>query len=140
MSSEMFAVKMEICLKSKSAKKISVTPKLGAMGLRHCFKVSIVSVSLSICYVAVLGFCLLRHYSLFIICLLRHCSVLGFDCIIFCACVFGHYTVSSRFPLFHCLFVSLLLCSGLQLPPLLFVTTLITILFLQGVHCFNIRL
>src|SRR6218665_3600291 len=40
----------------------------------------------------------------FIICLLRQCSVLCFDCL--CLCFLRHYTISSMFPLFHYLIVT----------------------------------
>src|SRR6218665_693801 len=73
---------------------------------------------------------LLRHYAFyswfptfycFIICLLRHCCVLGLDCLFFCLLrdyafsswyplshyqLLRHYAISSRFPLFHYLFVT----------------------------------
>src|SRR6218665_4030405 len=51
----------------------------------------------------------LRGYHWFIICLLRYYTV---------------YTISSRFPLFHYLFVTLLLCSMLRLSMPLFLTSL----------------
>src|SRR6218665_3108412 len=54
--------------------------------------------------------------------MLRHCSVLGFSCSIFC--LLRHYTISSRFPLFHFLFVTSLLCSRHLLFHLLFVTSI----------------
>src|SRR6218665_1978595 len=74
---------------------------------------------------------LLRHYAFyswfptfhcFIICLLRHCCVLGLDCLFFCLLrdyafsswyplshyqLLRHYAISSRFPLFHYLFVTI---------------------------------
>ena len=56
--------------------------------------------------------------------MLRHCSVRGFDCIVLSTCLLRHYEVSSRCPLFHYLFVSSLLCSGLPRSPLLCVTSL----------------
>src|SRR6218665_2585596 len=77
----------------------------------------------------------LSSFHCFIICLLRHCSVVGFSCSIFC--LLRHYTISSRFLLFHYLFVTSLLCSRLQVsPPFCYVT----ILFLQGFHCLIICL
>src|SRR6218665_2542069 len=57
--------------------------------------------------------CLQGFYCFIIIGLLRHCSVLGFDCLFLC--FLCHYTISSRFPLFHYLFVTSLLCSMLRL-------------------------
>src|SRR6218665_4207800 len=41
----------------------------------------------------------LQGFHCFIIGLLRHCSVLVFDC--FFLCFLRHYTISSRFPLVH---------------------------------------
>jgi len=93
---------------------------LFVMSLSYFFKFSIVSLSNS------LG---LRHYTIssrfhcFIICLLRHCSVFGFDCSIFCLLRNYRPTISSRFSLFRNLFVTSLLCSRLQLSHLLFVAS-----------------
>jgi len=64
----------------------------------------------------------LQDFHCFIIFLLCHSNVLGFYCSIFC--LLRHYTISSRIPLFHYLFVISLLCSQLRLFPLLFVTSL----------------
>src|SRR6218665_308916 len=55
-------------------------------------------------------------------CFLRHCSVLGLDCSIFR--LLRHHSTSSRFPMLHYLFDTSLLCSRLQLSPLLFVASL----------------
>src|SRR6218665_2261085 len=55
-------------------------------------------------------------------CFLRHCSLLGLDCSIFC--LLRHYSISQGLPLFHYLFVTSLHCSWLQLSPLLFVASL----------------
>src|SRR6218665_951406 len=52
-----------------------------------------------------------------VICLFRNCSVQGFDCLFLC--FLRHYTISSRFPWFHYLF---LLCSMLRLSLPLFIT------------------
>src|SRR6218665_1452250 len=75
--------------------------------------------SLSVCYVTMQ---FLQDFHCFIIFLLCHSNVLGFYCSIFC--LLRHYTISSRIPLFHYLFVISLLCSQLRLFPLLFVTSL----------------
>jgi len=83
----------------------------------------------------------LQGYHCFIICVLCHCSVLGFDCLFFS--LLRHYTISSRFALFHYLFVTTpcylfkvsivlvryllitsLLCSRLRLSRLPLVTSL----------------
>ena len=53
--------------------------------------------------------CLLRHYTISsrfhcsVICLLRHCTVLGFSCLLFY--LLRHYYIF-KFPLFHYLFVA----------------------------------
>src|SRR6218665_1597511 len=67
--------------------------------LYYFFNVSLVS--LSVCYVTILS---LKGFHCFIICLLRYCSVLCFDCL--CLCFLHHYTMSSMFPLFHYLIVT----------------------------------
>src|SRR6218665_1610100 len=86
-------------------------------------------------------FCLLRIYDTIlshnsfrylIICFLRHCSVLGLSCLLFC--LLRHNAIFSGFPLFYYLFVTSLLCSPLQLCPLMFVMS--SILSLHGFHCF----
>src|SRR6218665_4087254 len=78
-------------------------------------------------------------------CFLRHCSVLGLDCSIFR--LLRHNTTSSRFPMLHYLFDTSLLCSRLQLSPLLFVASLISssfhcfiILFVASLLCSRLRL
>jgi|SRR6218665_940378 len=81
-----------------------------------------------------------KGFHCFIICLLSHCSVLGFSCLFFF--LFRHYPFSSIFPLFHYLFITSLLCSRLQLflLPKFFYLLRHNILFLQGFHCFIICL
>src|SRR6218665_1153942 len=64
----------------------------------------------------------LPGFYCFIICLLRHCSFVVFDCSMFC--LLRNYTISSRLSLFRNMFVTPLLCSRLQLSFLLFVTSL----------------
>ena len=56
------------------------------------------------------------------VCLLRHCSVLYFSSLLFC--LLRHYTISSRFPLIHCLpcYVNVLFSASAI--PLLFATSL----------------
>src|SRR6218665_2947901 len=61
----------------------------------------------------------LQGFHCFIICLLRHCSVLGVS-----FCVLRHNAISSGFPLSYHLFVTSLFCSRLQLSPLMFVMSL----------------
>ena len=80
---------------------------LGFDCLFLCSNVTILSLQCFHCCII----CLLRHHRLFlkgfhcfIICLLRHCSVLGFDCLFFC--LLHTYILSSRFSLFHYLFVT----------------------------------
>ena len=97
----------------------------------------------SSCRIFLLFHCILRHYTissrfplfhyLFVTCSLRHCSFFGFDCSIFC--LLRNYTISSRFSLFRNLFATSLLCSRLQLSPLLFVAALYTS---SSLHCFVI--
>src|SRR6218665_4032432 len=65
----------------------------------NLFKVSIVY--LSVCYVTILSF---QGFHCFIIGLLRHCSVLGLDCLFLC--LLRQYTLSLRSSLFHYLFVT----------------------------------
>jgi len=69
--------------------------------------------------------------------LLCHCSVLGFNSPIFC--LLRHYTISSRFPLFHYLFLTALVCCRLQLSPLLQLFHCRPTIF-QGFHYFIICL
>src|SRR6218665_969755 len=128
--------------------RLQLSLPLFLTSLYYLFEVSIVS--LSVCYVtalfeaSIVFSCLLHHYTLylkfslfhylfyvtissmfqlFIICLLRHCSVLGFDCLFF-LCVLRRNAFSSWFPLFHYLFVKSLLYSRLRLSLPLFVTSL----------------
>src|SRR6218665_1780181 len=89
--------------------------------LSVCYAIALFSasaVSSSICCVTIIS----SSLHCFVICLLSHCSILGFNCSIFC--LLRHHTISSRFPLLHYLFVTSLLCSRLQLSPLLFVRLL----------------
>src|SRR6218665_3428631 len=92
----------------------------------HCFIICL------LLHCSVLGFdcsicCLLRHYTinssfpLFCYFMLRHCSGLGSRCLLFC--LLRHCTFF-KVLLFHYLFVTTLLCSRLQLSPILFVTSL----------------
>src|SRR6218665_3563758 len=86
----------------------------------------------------------LQGFHCLIIGLLRHCSVVIFECL--CLCFSRHNTISSRFPLFQYLFVTSLRCSMLPLSqPLLRVTIYsgyfyVIILSFQGFHCFIICL
>src|SRR6218665_493827 len=115
--------------------------------LRHC------SVLIFVC----LFLCFLRHYtisSMFLLfhylfvtspyhlfkisiassfCLLRHCSVLCFDCLFLCFS--RHYSISSRFPLFHYLFVTSLLYSRFSWSIFLCILCYVTRLSLQGFYC-----
>jgi len=105
---------------------------LFVMSPYYFFKVS--TVLLSVCYFTIL-------------------SLQGFYCFIFC--LLRHHTTSLRFSLFHYLFVTSVLCSWLRLSLPLFLTSLyylikdsfvslpvcyVTILSLQGFHCFIICL
>src|SRR6218665_2545237 len=71
------------------------------------------AVSSSVCCVTIL---FIQALYCFIICLLRHCSLVDFDCSVFC--LLRHYTISSRFPLFR--YLLLRNCSVLGLWRLLF--------------------
>ena len=55
--------------------------------------------SSSVSYVIILY---LQCFHCFIICLLRHCTVRGFDCLVFC--LLHHHAFSSRFLIIHYLF------------------------------------
>src|SRR6218665_823310 len=48
----------------------------------------------------------LQSVHCFIICLLRHCSVLVFSCFLLGLCLLCHYTISSWIPLFYYLLVT----------------------------------
>jgi len=61
----------------------------------------------------------LQGFHCFIICLFRHCSILCFDCIFLR--FLRHYTLSSRFPLFHYVLVTSLFVCSLRLSLPLFV-------------------
>ena len=95
----------------------------------------------------------LQGIHCFIIGLLRHCSVLVFVCLFLC--FLRHYTISSRFPLFLYLFVtspyhlfkvSIVWLSVCYVTALFYASTVsssvsyVTILSLQGFHCFIICL
>src|SRR6218665_1405944 len=84
-----------------------------------CSRLQNSAVCSSVCYFTIL---FLQGFHCFIIYFLHHCSVLSFNCPIFC--FLRHYTTSSRFPLFHYLFVTSMFCSWLRLSPLLFATSL----------------
>src|SRR6218665_2432925 len=86
------------------------------------FKIFIVS--LPVCYVTILS---LQCFHCFIIRLLRHRFVLDFDC--YFICFIRHLTISSKYPIFHYLFVTSLICSSLRLSLSLFVTSL----FIQAI-------
>src|SRR6218665_74367 len=53
-----------------------------------------------------------KGFYWFIICLLRHCCVLGFDCLFLCFVTSVYYLFKA--PLFHYLFVTSVLCSRLR--------------------------
>jgi len=91
-------------------------------------------VSLPVCYVTILS---LQGFHCFSICLLRHCSVLGFDYLVFR--LLRHHGFSSRFLLVHSLSVVMsMLCFGLRLS--LNLCCYVTMLSTQGFHCFIICL
>src|SRR6218665_246696 len=69
---------------------------------------------------------------------LRHCSVRGFDCLVFC--LLRHHAFSLRFLLVHYLFVTSLLYSGLRLSLPLFCYVSVGLLPFQGFRCFIIWL
>jgi len=98
--------------------------------LYYLFNVS--NVSSYVCYVTIPSL-----QSVFI-CLLRHCSVLCSDCLFLC--FLGHYSISSRFPMFHYLFVTSLLYSRFRRSPPVHFFCYVTILSLQGFYCFIICL
>ena len=87
----------------------------------------------------------LQGIHCFIICFLRHCSVLVSECLfLYLLC---HYTIHSRFPLFHYLFVTSLLCSRLRLSLPLSVMSIhysrfpmFHYLFVVSLHCSELRL
>src|SRR6218665_2337701 len=88
------------------------------------------TVSSSASYVIILS---LQCFHCFISCLLRHCTVRGFDLLVFC--LLRHHAFSSRFLIIHYLFVTSLLCSGFRLSlPLFFYVTMLSP---RGFYCFH---
>src|SRR6218665_1154115 len=75
------------------------------VSLSVCYFIALFSDSNISSYIWYVNILFLRGFHCFAIniCLLRHCSVLGFSCLF---CVLRHYTVSSRRQLLHCLFVT----------------------------------
>src|SRR6218665_2225214 len=59
-----------------------------------CYLFEVTIGSLSVCYVTIQSILSLQGFHCFIICLLRYCSVLCFDCLFLC--FISHYSISPR--------------------------------------------
>src|SRR6218665_39439 len=111
---------MKMKIISLVCSRLQLSFLLFVTSLYYFFEIFIVS--LTVCCVNALFSAAAVSYIQGFQCFLRHCSVLGLDCSIFR--LLRHHSTSSRFPMLHYLFDTSLLCSRLQLSPLLFVASL----------------